>query len=287
MRTIISATFVLSSFAFAVAPNAYGIDYCSNQFEELAAQARGESSTPIRAKLPSEIKALKEKGYTEFKEGFLDLKKYRADKNILKLFKEKHNENKLISNLNNYVPANLEDFPSLKKEEIAAVYLYGDGKLNYNWVRALRSGEVKEIQKYEAEIKVLSSALNKLPPYKGTVSRKAALLAKDLKRYQPGDTIIESGFTSTTFDRYDPTELVTPMRGSNPKLNSVIFKIKSKTGKSIQELTRYNENEVLFPPGTKFKVVSRNTQILKVRPVHKDAEKFDWPYEVIELAEVE
>jgi hypothetical protein len=91
----------------------------------------------------------------------------------------------------------------------------------------------------------LSRALRKLPDYRGTVLRGAALDDDQLARYVPGATVTHHAFTSA--DR------VAPFKGN------VVFLIQSLHGKSIRAWSSYRdrEDEVLFDRGTRFTVIDR------------------------------
>jgi hypothetical protein len=91
----------------------------------------------------------------------------------------------------------------------------------------------------------LSRALRKLPDYRGTVLRGAALDDDQLARYVPGATVTHHAFTSA--DR------VAPFKGN------VVFLIQSLHGKSIRSWSSYRdrEDEVLFDRGTRFTVIDR------------------------------
>lgn len=115
---------------------------------------------------------------------------------------------------------------------------------------ALRSRDVDAINKYDAHARAVTSGLNQLRPYEGSVGRgiqinDPAELQAAVDRYRPGETVQERAFVSTD------------TRASFP--GNVQFDIYSRTGRDISELSRYagTEAEVLFPPGTKFQVLSR------------------------------
>jgi outer membrane biosynthesis protein TonB len=98
-----------------------------------------------------------------------------------------------------------------------------------------------------ADIRAITSALNKLPDYDGIVYRGTPIRSLTPEQieanYLPGSIITEKGFTSTS-------------ASSGAKFDGEVqYEIKSRTGKKIQDLSQYKgENEVLFRPDTKFKV---------------------------------
>ncbi|MGW0058110.1 ADP-ribosyltransferase [Nocardia nova] len=117
---------------------------------------------------------------------------------------------------------------------------------------ALRSGRVEGNDALSFRVDNINEALGKLPDYKGVVSRRVQsteMPPEVLARYQKGATVAEDGFTSTS-------------RATNgsPFPGDVEFQIFSKTGKDITEYSNPSyraEQEVLFPPKTKFDVEDR------------------------------
>ena len=98
----------------------------------------------------------------------------------------------------------------------------------------------------------LSSALSKLPDYKGMVYRGTDLDPAQVARYVPGQTVTESAFTSSSSTR--------PFPGNTQ------FTIMSSSGKDISGLSSIpNEDEVLFNKGAHFTVLSNDT----VNGVHR------------------
>ena len=119
---------------------------------------------------------------------------------------------------------------------------------------------------FSASVSALDDALNKLPVFRGEVRRvmgvpNAEDLAKLLERYKRGSTITELGYVSTT---RGPLERLAPSVGGGTK--NVKMTITSKTGRVISnnlEVMR-SEREVIFPRGTRFRVVSikKTTRLL-------------------------
>ncbi|GMV42308.1 MAG: hypothetical protein AMXMBFR64_40240 [Myxococcales bacterium] len=109
---------------------------------------------------------------------------------------------------------------------------------------ALRNGDPAELAKYDTYIKAAEAGLAQLPSFQGTVYRGANLPDAVLDNYVAGQTVTEHAFTSTAAS---PSAAFT----GNTK-----FVIQSKTGSDVSSLSLYkNEQEVLFSPGTKFKVL--------------------------------
>lgn len=94
--------------------------------------------------------------------------------------------------------------------------------------------------------------LAKMPKYVGEAARGMSLGAVDLKRflstYQKGAVVEEAAFVSSSYGQRAAF-------GGN-----VFLKIKSKTGVNVENYSRHpGEREVLFMPGTRFRVVDVTT----------------------------
>lgn len=107
----------------------------------------------------------------------------------------------------------------------------------------------KDDPSWKSYEKSLNAALDKLPPHQGKVWRLATLPDEIADRYQPGKTVQEKAFTSTSLAKGGASSAV------KGKYN-VQFRITSKTGREIP-ISRFTaEKEILFKSNTKFKVVS-------------------------------
>jgi len=135
----------------------------------------------------------------------------------------------------------------LDLSELSSLNYYtrlGYGDIN----QALRTGDKVLLQKFQPVIEAASSGLAKMieKSFVGTVYRGAYLNKNVLEVYQVGARVSEKAFTSTS-------RKFTEKYGGN-----TLFVIQSRTGKMIDEISFFDwEEEVLFPPGTVFKVVSR------------------------------
>lgn len=186
---------------------------------------------------------------TKLPSGQIDLSKYETDKAARAALKKavdpgtykaeqsmstfyKKNEAKILKN----IPT--EDLMGLRFYT-GADYTAMNG--------ALRGKSMAELAKQEAKILTASSALAKMPAYKGTVYRQAELSAEKLARYEVGETIAEKAFMSTTSSK------------TSKFAGNTEFVIKSKGGgKTIDMISNYQaEQEVLFAPGTEFKVLKK------------------------------
>ncbi|NBX18412.1 MAG: hypothetical protein EBR09_13725 [Proteobacteria bacterium] len=131
--------------------------------------------------------------------------------------------------------------------EVSAINYYtglGYGEIN----QALRAGDQVVLQKFRPVIEAACSGLAKMTDniFVGNVYRGAHLRKEVSDLYEVGSQITEKAFTSTS-------------RTISRKFSgNTLFVIKSKTGKMIDELSAFkSEQEVLFPPGTVFKVLGR------------------------------
>ncbi|HEX5811697.1 MAG TPA: ADP-ribosyltransferase, partial [Pseudonocardia sp.] len=112
---------------------------------------------------------------------------------------------------------------------------------------ALR-GQTPLTPEIQADADDVSSVLAKLPPTPGTVYRGTTLSDDELARYQPGERVIEPGFTASSLD---PTRAF----GGN-----VTFTIDSVNGKYVAPYagTFAGQQEVLFDKNSQFEVLSRD-----------------------------
>jgi hypothetical protein len=109
----------------------------------------------------------------------------------------------------------------------------------------LRTGAVssKEQERIRFILKAMAKAV--LPVHRGTVYRGTNLSQPMMDDLRPGATFCDPAFLSTTKLE------AKAFRGS------VIFRIESKSGVDISSMSRQkNEAEVLFRPGTMFKILS-------------------------------
>ncbi|WFB88519.1 MULTISPECIES: ADP-ribosyltransferase domain-containing protein [Streptomyces] len=141
---------------------------------------------------------------------------------------------------------------SIPQEDLIALLGY-TGNAYFDVVnKGLREQDAELLERYDAHIRGIVSGLNKLPVHKGSVTRAIEIyttseLKQVVARYKVGTTIEEKSFVST--------DAVTVARPGN-----VIFKIESLTGRRVDLLSEYQgtETEVLFPPGTRFRVTKNS-----------------------------
>lgn len=145
-------------------------------------------------------------------------------------------------------------------EEMAALIFYSSDN-GYKQINRLLRGHLKEFEKklynwqtldrakndYLEQARFAAAALNALPNYKLLAFRQTTLSADQIAKYKVGEIVTEHGFTSTS----------TGIVESENFQGNVRYTIFSQTGKIIQEYAKHpNEKEVLFLPGSKFKVLS-------------------------------
>jgi hypothetical protein len=132
---------------------------------------------------------------------------------------------------------------TLSQADRAALWEYtGPDAERLNWV--LRNDAAGPRDKLITDD--INTALSKLPDYQGEVTRRLTLSEEDLARYEPGRSVTEKAFTSSSksseaaFDR--PVEM----------------QIVSKHGKDVSEFARKpEEQEVLFRTNTTFDIVGK------------------------------
>jgi len=134
----------------------------------------------------------------------------------------------------------------LNTYEKALIYYYSiDGYEQLN--EDLRDGKPNEYEVY------LNEALDKLPDYERVIFRGADLTQRQIDEYEKccleGELIIKPAFISASQSYFIAQQF---------SKGSVVFEIKSLTGKAIGQLSFYqgsqNENEILFKSKCKFKV---------------------------------
>lgn len=129
----------------------------------------------------------------------------------------------------------------IRGEEAASIIAYS-GSHYAPLNAALREG-VTTVGQYKF-MKSLNHALDKLPPYTKTTTRKASLTPQQFALYKPGMVVEERGFTSSS-------------KKKSVWSGSYYYTIHGKTGRDISMLSGSpGEAEVLFKSGTRFAVKS-------------------------------
>ncbi len=136
--------------------------------------------------------------------------------------------------------------PELTVEESAAIRMYTGGAYKPLNI-ALRAGEYETDPYLQAYVDAAQEGLQKMPRFVGPSIRGATFkpdaLDQVLKRYQEGAEVEENSFVSSSY-------------GDEAAFDgNVIMKIDGKTGVNIARFSQYGaEREVLFAPGTRFRV---------------------------------
>lgn len=96
-----------------------------------------------------------------------------------------------------------------------------------------------------ADVKMTRSALNKLPKYEGYAYRGGFFPDEMIDQLKVGKVFKDKGFTSTTRNR------------NTAYPGNYAMRIKSKTGRDITAHEKFSNDEILFQPSTRFKVLSK------------------------------
>jgi len=152
-----------------------------------------------------------------------------------------------------------------EEEQVAIFHFAGGGFRDVN--RALHKGDLQGLSKHVMFTKVLSSALNKLPPFVGRAYRVGNLpnhqpvrLLKPgqdpnkidpehLAQFKVGGVIDYPGFMSTSLLNFDQLAIL------GYKCSEAKYTIHSKFGREITSFSpSAQEREILFVPGSKFNI---------------------------------
>lgn len=140
-----------------------------------------------------------------------------------------------------------EAHPELSLYEKAFVYKYTKDVMKVEAVNgALRDGHEPEFAS------LLKAVLQKMPPFVGQVYRGSDLSKKERERYQPGRIVHEPTFLSSSRQK----RIAYQFCG-----NSMFSLLSWERGRSVERLSKFgsnssqNEKEVLFLPGTRFRVL--------------------------------
>jgi hypothetical protein len=169
-------------------------------------------------------------------------------------------DNTKASGTNGKKPSGSGTPAQLSQREIDEIADY-TGSTHQKLNGELRSGEVTPAT--QQRVDTLNSGLDKMPNYRGEVTRITDLPPEVLDSYRQGATVTEKGFTSTS-----------PLaNGGGVRSGDVEMRIFSKTGKDITEHSAPGNPEVLFKSGTQFGVTKRYTDWQTGRTVIEMIEK--------------
>ena len=144
------------------------------------------------------------------------------------------------------IKARMPNLRGIPDEELMALRGYTSN--DYRFLnQALRSGDPAQMAGLEGYIRSASSALGRLPEYRGTTFRGLeSLWPGFMTRYAPGAVITEEAFMSTA------ATTGAAFRGE------AVIQVVGTRGRDVSMLSEYaHEAEVLFAPGSRFRVVSR------------------------------
>lgn len=145
----------------------------------------------------------------------------------------------------------------MTKPEAAALVFYSTvGYKTLNSHPNSKFGELysQDKDKLDSSRKVLSAALQKLPVFKGQVVRHTELSEKALKSYRVEKIIKPKTFMSSSSD----LNYIHDAGFDEGATKNTVFYIESKTGRSIQAVSKFeNESEVLFDSDAVFKVIEK------------------------------
>lgn len=134
----------------------------------------------------------------------------------------------------------------LTDQEILAIHVYTGEE--FEAINDRLRQETNPTDELLAFTETLKKALMRLPAYEGEVYRAGSLPPEELLRHQMGAIITYPAFTSASLHQ-------------KPLLGPHRFIVRSKTGRSIEKFSQFEEErEVLFISGTQFKVLDRKDE---------------------------
>jgi hypothetical protein len=196
-----------------------------------------------------------------------DDKARKAQQHVTKLAKQHYDGRKAAGQLaedrylklpqiaGNIQYKNQNEFGGLSIQEVTALVGYlSDLFPNYNNPLRMGIGQNTGNNDFGEENFNLTataiSALNKLPPYGGNVFRHSGIFPGYLEMHQAGAVIPDMAFMSTA-------KHLSGTGGAN-KHDVLEVIVDTKTGKDVEKAAWFgNESEVLFKPGTRFRVLLR------------------------------
>ncbi|MPZ63950.1 MAG: hypothetical protein GEU93_22390, partial [Propionibacteriales bacterium] len=146
-----------------------------------------------------------------------------------------------------------ERYPTLTKDDVLGIHDYttegGYSAMN-NYLRNPDSVSPAAREAIEARIERASAGLSKLPRYQGETFRGTNLPDDVLARWQPGETVSDAAFTSSS--------TTAPVAERFARGKNAFIRIVGRNGRDVQQLSHYgDEAEVLFDRATQFRVLRR------------------------------
>jgi hypothetical protein len=152
-----------------------------------------------------------------------------------------------------------ERYPRLTKDEVLGIHDYTTTEGYRTMNNFLRDGEVQTgttREALESRVQRTVDGLSKLPRHEGVTMRGTDLPEDVLKQWEPGATIGDRAFMSTSVD---PEVAERFAQGKN-----AFLRIEGRSGVDIDPLSEYgassygpSEAEILFKPGTEFEVLRK------------------------------
>ncbi|MDH2068765.1 PAAR domain-containing protein [Pantoea sp. GD03673] len=144
----------------------------------------------------------------------------------------------------NAIKNDIETSKVLTDDQIGALYGYTTNE-GYSAINPALRGTAELTPQLEAFAAHATEGLQRLPAYTAETKRGIFSLPESvLNKNQIGNVVSDAGFMSTS--------------AKEPFMGSISINVKGVSGKDISFLSEFpNEAEVLYPPGTKFKVIDR------------------------------
>lgn len=175
-------------------------------------------------------------GNPNFRASDADRAKFKSE------YSEYADDAEFVKNLKTSRP----DLKSIPDEDLVAVRGYTGDEYYSQMNKALRTNDTAGLQTYDSHIRATTSGLNQLPKTTGEFYRGMTIppggVGDVLSKYEPGKVVTEPHFLST----------------GNPFGGNIQYVVQSSTGRDVSYLSHYpHEAEVLFPPGSQFRVDSK------------------------------
>ena len=158
-------------------------------------------------------------------------------------------------------------YPNIENTELAALHHYTKQGGNYRQLnKQLSKDELTDFNAASASL--INKALASLPAFKGTVYRGSIMKRTEYERLYAGKSeITHNIFTSASKDAGVAWKFASYREPGKNEVR-VLFEIQSKNGRDISNISEFNGNftpvdqkEILFKNGTRFKVVTTETDI--------------------------
>lgn len=192
--------------------------------------------------------------YAELPSGDVKLKNYRASYEVIAKYSSLHG-------LTGGDLKNVELAPDCTNAEVAALKLWTTNDIYLDVNKALRYGQKGKVngvpitEKTESEALLIASALNCVPQYEGLVTRLENTPPVILAQYQKGNYLVARGFTSTTKGNDVSDSFAAFFSTYKQRIRYGVVKAADIDRLGLSQWP--GEKEVMFRPGTVFKVIDR------------------------------